>query len=159
MTANPPNVTNQTRFLRTTRNFPQDPQALSVEMNRAYSDTAGAVNERTIGIFPINRPVQNGEQWFYQMNARQQGLRQIYTLPPLVAPHNIANFGSIAFTRIYGTAFDGNIWYPLPYVESNGNPNNQIKLRIDSVNYNVDVGSTAPAIVQGFLILEWLSQP
>lgn len=158
MTANLPNIVNQTRFLRTTRSFPLDAQPLSVEVNRAYSDIAGAVNSRTIGIFPSNRPVQNGEEWFFAQNARQQGLRQIYTLPPLVAPHNIASFANVAFTRIYGTAFDGNIWYPLPYVDV-ANLSSQIQLKVDSINYNVVRGGTAPVILKGFLILEWISQP
>lgn len=150
---------NVSPFLRTSRNFPMDAQPLSVELTRSYIDIANAVNFRTIGLFPTTKPVVTGEQWFVNKDQKQQTFRQVYNLPPLVAAHNIQNFSSIAFTRIYGTAFDGNIWYPLPYVESNGNANNQIKLRVDSTQYHVDRGSSAPAINTGFLILEWLSNP
>ena len=59
------NVSNQVAFLRTTRNFPlDDPQQLSVEINRSYVDIANAVNTRTIGIFPTNMAAQGGESWF-----------------------------------------------------------------------------------------------
>lgn len=152
------NIVNQVFFLRTTRNFPQEIQPLVVEVNRAYVDTANAVNNRTIGVFPSNKPALNGEAWFVSENQRQSGFRQIFSLPPLVANHNIVNYGSLAFTRIYGTAFDGNIWYPLPYVDVS-NLSSQIQIVINPTTYNVIRGATAPAINQGFLVLEWLSQP
>jgi len=72
------NVVNQVAYLRTTREFPEEIHQLSVEINKCYVDIASAVNNRTISIFPKNRPAVNGENWFIT-NQRQQGFRQIYT--------------------------------------------------------------------------------
>src|SRR5580692_4887231 len=112
------NVVNQAPYLRTSRNFPEEAQPLSVELNRSYVDIASKVNDRVIGIFPTTRPAVTGESWFYNANERQQTIRQIYTF---TAAGNIAhgiNTATIAgFTRIFGTFTDGTNFYPLPYVD------------------------------------------
>lgn len=99
------NVSNQTSFLRTSREFPLESQPLSVELNKSYIDIAIAVNSRVIGIFPTNRAAITGESWFLT-NQKQQTLRQIY---PFTAAGNIAHGINTAtifgFTRIYGAFF------------------------------------------------------
>lgn len=151
-------------YLRVTRNIPTELQPLVIELNRIYPDIANAVNQRTIGIFPNASPIATGEQWYLNANAhsvnseKQQTLRKVFILPPLSGNHNITNFTSVAFTRIYGTAYDGNIWYPLPYVDVT-NITNQIQVVLNSTTYDVIRGTTSPAINKGFLILEWLANP
>src|SRR5258706_15887655 len=73
------NVVNTIPFLRTTRQFPEKPDELRIELDKAYLDTAAAVNVRTIGIFPINRPAITGEGFFFTTQ-KQQTLRQVYPL-------------------------------------------------------------------------------
>ena len=152
------NVTNQVPFLRTSRNFPEDSQPLSVELSKTYVDLANFVNARVIGIFPINRPAITGEQWFYNENRKQQTLRQLYTF---TSAGNIAhgiNTANIAgFTRIYGTFTNGTNFYPLPYVDVTA-ANNQINVIVTPTNIVITAGGGAPpAITSGFVVLEWLS--
>lgn len=154
-------IVNQIAYLRTTREFPEEIHQLTVEVNRSYVDIANAVNARTIGIFPKNRPAITGESWFLT-NQRQQTLRQVYTFGP-IAPGAILTIpyivnGFIQFTRIYGTCLtalpDAR---PIPYASVAANAN--IDLRVDTVNFLIVIanGAAAPAINSGIIILEWLS--
>jgi hypothetical protein len=153
------NVVNASSYLRTSRDFPEDPQALRMELNKSYIDTSNAVNSRTIGLFPTNRPAVNGEEWFLTA-FRQQGQRQVY--PISVAggtyPHGIVLSQIYAFTRIYGTATDGTNWYPLPYVDAT-NATSQIEIYVDPTNIQIIAGGGSPPnITSGIVVLEWISQ-
>jgi len=156
------NYVNNSPFIRTTREYPEDLNLLCVEVDRAYVDTADAVNNRTIGIFPTSKPAINGESWFVNKNQKQNGIRKVYTFSTFgPIPHGLDNIwsGIYAFTRIYGTFTDGTIWYPLPYVDVVA-ANNQVSLTVDSVNINVTAGAGAPpAITKGYVVLEWISNP
>lgn len=155
------NVVNQVAYLRTSRNFPEDITLLTVEINKSYVDIANAVNARTIGIFPTNRPAITGESWFLT-NQRQQTLRQVYpfsVIAPgatLTIPHGIMSF--VRFTKIYGTCFttqpDDR---PLPYVSTVAGFN--ISLRVDRATASIVIvnGASNPQINDGQVILEWLS--
>lgn len=152
-------VTNQSPYLRTTRDFPVDSQALSAELNKAYVDIANVANNRTIGIFPKNSPAINGESWFIT-GQRQQGLRQVYTFTSstLTIPHGIKTTQIAAFTRIYGTFTDGTSWYPLPFVSATA-ANNQVQVVVNATNIVIILGAGAPpALVSGIVVLEWISQ-
>lgn len=153
------NVVNQAPFLRTSRNFPQEIQALAVEINKSYVDIANSVNQRTIGIFPANTQAITGEQWFVASgNQRQQTLRKVFTFTAAGnIPHGISFTNLSGFTRIYGTFTDGSIWYPLPYVDVTS-ATNQVNVIVNSTNIVISSGSgTPPTISSGFLVLEWLS--
>jgi hypothetical protein len=157
-------IVQQSPFLRVQRNFPPDnPQALSIEVDRAYCDTAAKVNARTIGIFPLNMPIITGEKWFINSTANGvaqtlQSLRQVYTF---TGAGNIAhgiNFTGISgFSRIYGTFTDGTDWYPLPYVDAIS-ATNQVALKVTPTNIVITAGAgSPPSITSGYVVLEWLS--
>jgi len=151
------NITNQVAFLRTSRHFPEDPQALSVELNRSYVDIAEKMNVRTIGLFATNRPAQTGNQWFIT-SQKQSTLRQIYTFTTAGnIPHGIKLAGIGGFVAIYGTFTDGTVWYPLPYVDATA-ANNQVQLTVTGTNIVVTAGGgSPPSITAGYVVLEWLS--
>ena len=96
------NPINATPYLRTTRDFPEDMGEMSAEINKAYLEIAAATNNRTIGIYSLNKPSINGNS-FYIQSKRQQGLRQIYTF---TATTDIPCFAS--FCRILTLAIWGN---------------------------------------------------
>lgn len=152
------NVVNQLPFLRTSRNFPEEIQPLTVEINRSYVDIANKVNERVIGVFPTNRPAITGESWFFNKNERQQTLRQIYTFTAAGSiPHGIDLTRIYGFTRSYGEFTDGTNWYPLPYVDV-VSATNQINLVISPTDIVITAGAGSPPTVSsGFVVLEWLS--
>lgn len=155
------NIVNQMPYLRTSRNFPDDnPQALSVEVNKAYVDTAARINDRVIGIFPTGNPAVTGEQWFLQGgNAKQQTLRQVYTFTATGnIAHNITNLlpGQVS-PRSYGSFTDGTNSYGVIYASSTAIAG-QISFYVTSTNIVVAAGAGAPSITSGMIVLEWLSQ-
>jgi hypothetical protein len=153
------NLQLQAPFLRAQRNFPVDSQPLSVEINKSYVDIANAVNVRTIGLFPFNKSIINGEIWLLAgRNEKQQGIRQAYTF---TSAGNIAhglNLGNIAFfVRIFGTFTDGTNYYPLPYVDATA-ANNQVAVKVTPTNIVITAGGgSPPTITNGVVVLEWLS--
>jgi|SRR5580700_4028015 hypothetical protein len=148
-------------FLRTSREFPTDASKLTLQISKMYIDVAESVNLRTIGIFPINRPVITGETW-YIANIRQQSSRQCYNFSAIVSggtlsiPDYVTNFTQ--FTKISGTCMtDFPDSRPIPYVGTSAN--DYISLRRDT-NTNsivISVGSGSPNIISGVIILEWIN--
>lgn len=153
------NIVNQTPFLRTSRNFPEELKQLSVECTKAYIDTANAVNARTISQFTTNRPIQNGENWYLSGNSRQQAFQRVYQYTASGSiPHGLTLTQLYAFVRIYGAFTDGTKWYPLPYVNVNS-INNQVLVNVDGTNIVITSGASGPVISQGTVVLVWLSNP
>lgn len=154
------NFVEQSPYLRTSRSFPEDISQLSVELTRSYIDIAAKINNRIISIFPVNKPVINGESWFLTTQ-RQQGFRQVYPINGAgVFPHGIKEYANVQFTKIYGTFTDGIFWYTLPWVSVVSSTNN-INVYLDSTFINVTGGGGAgqPTITSGFVVLEWITQP
>lgn len=153
-------IFNQVPYLRTSRAFPPDVDQISIELNKAYIDIANGVNQRTIGIFPSNKPAVTGESWFYDKNGRQQGFRQIFTFAAIVngstIPHGINVITTAGFTRNYGEYTDGTNWYGL-ISASNVAIAGQVSFYITPLNIVFLVGAGAPAITSGRVVLEWIS--
>ncbi len=165
------NIFNQVAFLRTTREFPEDLHQLTVEVNKSYLDTSNAVNNRIISIFPTNRPVVNGENWFLNSSRRQQGLRQVYTVPAGIITGSTIDIGFKISTisqftpKCYGTYTDAaSNWYGLIYASSvpiAGQISfflfvNAASTISDQIVFEVD--AAAPILTTGTIILEWLSK-
>ena len=153
------NIVNTVAYLRTSRDFPEDAQALRMELNKSYIDTANAINSRTIGLFPANRPAISGEEWFVT-SMKQQGQRQVY---PFTAAGSIAHGITVSqiygFTRIYGTFTNGTNWYPLPYVDVSA-ANNQVSVYVSPTSIVITSGGgSPPSISNGFVVLEWIANP
>jgi hypothetical protein len=151
------NVINQVAYLRTSRQFPEELHQLAVESNKSYIDVANAVNSRTIGIYPKNRPAITGNNFFIT-NQRQQTLRQVYivasTLTPI--PTGFALSGIYQVSQMYGTYTDGTNTYGL-IPGSNVAITGQICFYInaDSITF-IDGGGT-PTVTSGLIVLEWIS--
>jgi len=150
------NILNQAPFLRTTRSFPQEINAIAVEVDRAYVDIANSVNSRVIGIFPVNKPIVNGKS-FFLTNQRQQGLQQLFSFTAAGnIPHGI-NLSSISqFSTAYGSFTDGTNYYGAIY-GSNVAIAGQVSFYISPTNIVVLAGAGSPAIVNGIIVIEWIS--
>jgi hypothetical protein len=149
-------VINRVSYLRTSREFPEEMHELTVQMNRAYGDIAAAVNVRTIGIFPINRPAITGEGWYYEAQ-KQQTLRQIFTFT------TTGNFvHGIKFTtyptvvRAFGYYTDGQNAYGVIY-GSNVAIAGQVSFYVTPSSIFILSGTGAPVISSGTVVIEWLS--
>lgn len=151
----------QSPYLRVQRHFPtENPQALSIEVDRAYSDTAQKVNSRSIGIYGVNFPIVTGDQWFLQGSSeKQQSLRQVYGF---TGTGNIAHgisWTSVSFIspNSYGTFTDGTNWYGVIYAGSTAIAA-EVSFYVTPTNIVVVAGAGAPSITQGYINLEWVSQ-
>lgn len=155
------NIVNQVPYLRTSRNFPyDDTKQLTVEVNKAYVDTANAVNNRIISIFPASRPAVNGESWFLKGQTRQQGFRQVYTFTTTASiPHGITVVDPAQFIRCFGSFTDGTNSYGLIFGSNGATIPGQISFYITNTNIVFEVDAAAPAVTKGTVVLEWISQP
>lgn len=150
------NVVNQVAYLRTSREFPEELRQLTVEVSKSYIDIANAVNNRTISIFPVNRPAITGESWFIKKNQRQQTLRQVYQFTSTSPIDHKINFESVSrFTRTFGEYTDGTNWYGLIPATSIAIAG-QISFYLTPTQI-VFLNSGAPALIDGTIVLEWLS--
>lgn len=154
MTSLGANINTRTPYLRVSRDFPADADKLSSEINKTYIDIANAVNNRTISIFPTNRPFVTGESYYFT-NQRQQTLRQVYDITSTSPiPHGLTLSQISRFTRTYGNFTDSTKWYGF----ISGCPTaiaGQIVFSIDSTNIVFTVGAGAPTLTSGQIILEW----
>ncbi len=152
------NVVNQMPFLRTSREFPEDINSLTQELEKSYIDTALCINQRIIGIYPTNRPAITGESYFLVKDKRQQTLRQIYTFTS-VAPitHNIKNVIPGQFINCFGSYTDGINTFGIPFASSvliSG----QITFYVTSTQIILVENGTEPVIASGIIVLTWLAQ-
>lgn len=150
---------NSTPYLRTTRDFPEDMHLISIEMNKAYLDIANAVNQRVIGVFPVNKYVATGETYFITGSQKQQTFRRVFSFTTTASiAHNI-NFDTIyGMSKGYGAYTDGTNWYGLIF-GSNTAIAGQISFYLSPTQIVFLVGAGAPSTVnlQGTLVIEWIS--
>jgi hypothetical protein len=145
--------------LRSSRLFPEDLHQLTVEINRAYTDIASAVNNRTVGLFPINKSIAGGEKWYVVSPQAQGQFRQVYTFTSFGSiPHGVTVSQIYGFVRIWGTFTDGTNWYPLPYVDVVA-ATNQVNIVVSATDIVITAGAGAPSVTRGTIVLEWISNP
>lgn len=153
----PTNQPSRSPFLRTSRNFPEEAQPLSVENNKSYVDIANAVNSRVIGTFATGNSTVTGESWFVTNNQKQQSLRQVYDITSTSAiNHNITNFTQIS-PNSRGSYTDGTNWYGLPFATSVAVAG-LITFYVTTTQIMFVSGAGAPSLTSGTIVLEWLSQ-
>ena len=151
------NFVNQTPFLRTTRKFPEEIEGLQVEIDKSYLDIANVVNDRTIGLFPVNKPAITGESWFLQGNRKQQTIRQTYTFTSTASfAHNISLITFPNIVRAFGSYTDGTSTYGLLFGTSVAVAGLK-GFYITSTQVVFTLGAGAPALTSGVITLEWLS--
>lgn len=120
---------------------------------------ADAVNARTIGLYPINRPAQTGSSFFILQNRKQQTLRQVYTATTTASiTHNISGITPGQFILCAGSYTDDTNSYGLIY-GSNVAIAGQISFYVTSTQIVFLTGAGAPALTSAIVILEWMSQP
>ncbi len=162
MTFNPPNTLGP--FIPTSTFFPNDFDEFRVKFLEIYRDLSSSVNTREVGIYDLTEFL-TGENWFTSGNpqVKRKTFRQVYELPATAAgattliTHNISGVNTTTrFTHIYGTAFtDFPDNRPIPYASATL-ITDQIQVRVAATNIRVTNGATAPNIVDGFIILEYL---
>jgi len=162
-------------FLVTSRKFPvDDPDKLEVILSKMYLEIAYTVNNRTIGSYQLEE-TNTGQHWpnpTFGDNPEDNNLsqlpafRQVYLIPAILPgvtediPHNIFNLNF--FTNTYGQVLTNVPDYRhLPHASATL-ATDQIQFTITpssgSTSGNIIIvnGSTAPAIVSGYFVLEYV---
>ncbi len=154
------NVVNQTAYLRTSREYPEEVHQLSFELNKTYVDIATAVNTRTIGIHSKNRPSITGEGFFLTTN-KQETFRQIYPVSPADISagfilHQIKDVTPGQFDgKCCGSYTDGINSFGL-FFASSVPITGQTTFYVSPTQIVFVVGAGAPPLTSGLIILEWL---
>jgi hypothetical protein len=151
------NIVNPTPYLRTSREFPEEPKILIRELDKMYLDVANNVNTRIIGLFPKNTPAITGEKWFLTNNIPQQTLRKVFTFTATTSiNHNISVTSPSQFIRCFGSYTNGTNTFGLPFATSVAVAG-LITFYVTSTQIVFLVGAGAPALTSGTIVLEWLS--
>lgn len=149
-------IINRSPYLDNERDFPDDLEKLSKEADRAYIETAQAVNERTIGLYPANRPAITGNAWF-PTSKKLESLRQIYTFDSTANIPHLIEYTTITYMgNSFGSFTDGINWYGLPFLSDTA-ATGQIGFYIDSTDIIFTVDGAAPSLTNGIIVLEWIS--
>lgn len=129
-----------------------------------YVDVAAAVNNRTISLFPTNRPALTGNTYYIssqtqQFQNRQQELRQVYSFSSTSSiTHGINVISPSQFTECFGSYTDGTSSYGLIFGTSTSIAG-QISFYVNSTQIVFETGTGAPSLSSGIIVLSWLSQP
>jgi hypothetical protein len=150
----------QSPFLQTQRDFPGDnPKSLAVQVDKSFIEIAQAVNTRAIGNYAIGVNIVNGKTYYFNgSSSSQSGLQRVYTFSATGnIPHGIqwASVSSIS-PGSYGSFTDGTNWYGCPYGSSVAVAG-QVSFSVTPTNIVVIAGAGAPSIINGIIILDWIS--
>lgn len=159
------NTINNTPYIRSTREFPENAPDLAFQCSKSYLEIANAINQRTIGIYPVTKSAVNGNAYYFTP-VKQQGLRQMYTFTTTVnIDLGFKLFSIDRMINMYGTYSDGTSFFGL-IAGSNIAIPGQISffVTVNGASTTSDiitflVGAGAPALTRGTIVLEWSSKP
>lgn len=152
------NIINKVAYIKSSREFPADLEQIANILTRSYVEIAGSINDRTIGLFPSNRPAITGNSYYVFQNKRQQSLRQVYVFTDTTnIPHNIDTTTISYIGSMYGQYTDGTNWYGL-IAGSTVAIAGQISFFLSSTNIVFLVDAGAPTLNKGIIVIEWISQ-
>ncbi len=149
-------------FLPTSIYLPDDFSQMLLRLQAYLTEISLKVNDREIGFFEQTELV-TGQTWFPASGEliSQQTFRQVYIVPPIATntaatiPTNIISSNGVTFTHIYGTVHtDIPDDRPIPYVPAVAT--NFIALNVSAGNIQIVNGTTAPNILSGIVVLEYL---
>ena len=155
----------QQNYLITSRSFPTDPAQLEQELNKAWIDLSRVVNLKTNAIYDTAQVV-TGEQWYnpnFNPNRdfrRRQSYRKVFTFGAIATGATLAiNHGITGitqFTLTYGEAItDVPDYRNIPWASAIL-VTDQIQVTKTQTQIIIINGATAPNIVSGIFVLEYL---
>lgn len=151
-------------FLQTTRKFPLDADGIQRELTKWAVDVANTVNVREIGFYDLS-PTLTGQKWYsvqptnspQNPATKRQTFRKVFPFSDASLTINHGITGAVFFTSIYGSATNGTLFFPIPYVSATAA--DQIGITVSSTQILVAKGGGAPPVITtGVIVLEWLIQ-
>lgn len=147
-------------FLPETIDIPIQQKDLSPYLKTRLEEIIRLLNRKDTGTYDLAE-IQSNQQFFgTNPQTKRFAFRKVFQFGPIPAgavlniPHGIT--GVLTFTRIYGTittVFPDD--RPLPYTDA-FLVTNQVSVLRNGLNIVIQNGATAPAVVSGVLILEYL---
>jgi hypothetical protein len=150
-----PAVSSFGNYLAESYQIPKDDVEFYIMIKSYFEDSAKLLNRKDTGTYDLAE-IQNNQQFFgANPQVKRFAFRKVFqfTGALLTFPHNIT--GATMYTRIYGviqTAADSR---PLPYVDA-ALVTNQVSVLVNGANIVIVNGATAPAVVSGVCVLEYL---
>lgn len=142
-------------FLPETIDLPEQQKDLPPFLKTRLEEIIRLLNRKDTGTYDLSE-LQNNQQ-FYGANPQVKRFvfRKVFqfTGALLTFPHNIT--GAAMYTRIYGTVQTAADSRPLPYVDTVA-VTNQVSVLVTGANIVITNGATAPAIVSGLVVVEYL---
>ena len=163
MTSSPENAHGPT--LQSSVYFPEEFEQFRIKLIETYRQMASATNVREIANFFLTETLI-GSTWDGASDPQEKrfGYRTVFQVGAIASGatstvvHNIPNISTLRFTHMYGgviTAAGAFEKRPLPYTSATA-VTAQIQVDSDDTSYRIINGATAPNILSGFLILEYL---
>jgi len=153
MSTSSPNLSNQ--FLKTTREFPKDPDILRQELTRMYQEIAANVNTRSIGIYATSSVINGNTYYLAGDQTKQQSLRQLFVLTSTSTISHGINISN-GVLNAYGSYTDGTNWYGMLFASSTAIAG-QISFYLTPTSIVPVAGSSPPTLTLGYVVIEWLA--
>ncbi len=140
--------------------FEEEGQDLYFQLSNMYSAIAYRVNDREIALYGFQETL-TGQKWTRASNLQIQDetFRKVFEFGAIAAgdtlniPHGITDITRIV--KWYGGIVTATNKRPLPFV-STTRIRDQVGVDEDGTNIIIINGSTAPAIVSGTIVIEFL---
>lgn len=149
-------------FISAFEYFPDDDAELRIKLSTLHTDVANAVNIREIALYQDGQQVPTGQQFSIAgvaTNKRYAFRKAFYfgaiaTGATLNIAHGLTNV--LIFPKtLGGCTTDAPDYRPVPYVSATL-VTDQISVRQDATNIIIVNGATAPNILNGVVIIEYL---
>jgi hypothetical protein len=147
-------------YIPTFEHFPEDETELRIKLSSIYTAIAIAINVREIGLYQNTLQTATGQLFSGTSGTPQKdAFRKVFYFGPSLAgatttiAHDISSITS--FTKISGTVCTASDFRPIPNASVTA-ASAGIEIKADATNIYVINGSTAPAIVSGIVVVEYL---
>lgn len=153
-------INSESPYLPTTLRFEKDTDKLNEQLIRMYSAIAYRLNNREISIYDFQERL-TGQKWTDSANLQLQKetFRKVFEFGAIAAATtlNVAHgiTGIVSFTYMGGSFVTAADDRPLPYVDET-TVTDQVSVKRVGVNMVIINGPTAPAIISGVLLIEYL---
>lgn len=150
-----PAVTSFGNYLAESYEIPDKEVEFNTFLKSYFEDSAKLLNRKDTGTYDFVE-IQSNQQFFgANAQTKRYAFRKVFqfTGALLTFPHNIT--GATTYTRIYGVVQTAADSRPLPYVDTVA-VTNQVSVLVTGANIVITNGATAPAIVSGLVVVEYL---
>ena len=161
-----------TQFIYDNEELNEDLKQILIRVVQAFNDHAQAINLKNTGMYDLNEFV-TGQVYFPNpavaaTTTQSEIFRQVYrivinfgALPNNMnktVAHGLTFDATTTFTAIYATATDSEgfnaVPIPITFVASG----NEIDLRVDATNVNIQTNFDATAFTTCYIVLEYIKQ-